>query len=182
MIKEKDEEKYDYTVKTYEYPHAIVRVHRPILPPDEYERRMEKFKKATADFLRKVERQKRRVAEEEVELLEIDGKWGRKTTLAAQKVFGTVQDEYISKQLDCYRAANPGLCSCRWDGKSSDKGSAIIRAIQKKVGAKIDGHIGPETIGLMQKWLETPVDGYISNPSTMVKAFQRWLNSQLLTA
>ncbi len=57
-------------------------------------------------------------------------------------------------------------------------GSALIRAIQRKVGTYEDGYIGEDTISAMQRWLGTPVDGIASNPSVMVKAFQHWLNQQ----
>jgi len=30
----------------------------------------------------------------------------------------------------------------------------------------------------MQKWLGTDQDGCVSNPSDMVKTFQKWLNKQ----
>jgi murein L,D-transpeptidase YcbB/YkuD len=57
-------------------------------------------------------------------------------------------------------------------------GSALIKAIQRKVGANPDGYIGKDTITKMQKWLGTYPDGVVSNPSAMVKAFQHWLNQQ----
>ena len=41
---------------------------------------------------------------------------------------------------------------------------------------KIDGYCGPNTIKGMQKHFGTPVDGYISAPSTVVKAMQKRLN------
>lgn len=41
-----------------------------------------------------------------------------------------------------------------------------------------DGTLGPQTIMAMQEWLGTPVDGVISRPSTMVKALQRYLNTE----
>ena len=56
--------------------------------------------------------------------------------------------------------------------------SELIKAIQKKVGATQDGWIGPNTIRKMQKYFGTVQDGCISNPSDVVKAFQRWLNKQ----
>jgi len=61
------------------------------------------------------------------------------------------------------------------DGKIS-KPSLVIKEIQKVVGAKVDGYLGPETITKMQKHLGTPVDGKISKPSLMVKEMQRRLN------
>lgn len=43
---------------TYHFPNAIVRVHRPVLTEEEEQRRMEKFKEATARFLTAVYRER----------------------------------------------------------------------------------------------------------------------------
>lgn len=110
--------------------------------------------------------------------IDIDGKWGPATTRKAQKVFGTTVDGIVTDQYKIYKSQNPGLFAFEWLDNPSDYGSELIRAIQKKVGANVDGHIGPETIKKMQKWLGTIQDGYVSNPSDMVKAFQKWLNTK----
>ena len=110
--------------------------------------------------------------------LDIDGKWGTATTKKAQKVFSTTVDGIVTDQYKTYESQNPGLISFEWKDEPSDYGSELIRAIQKKVSANVDGHIGPETIKKMQSWLGTVQDGYVSNPSDMVKAFQKWLNKQ----
>lgn len=107
-----------------------------------------------------------------------DGKWGTDTTKKAQEVFGTTVDGIVTDQYVCYKSSNPGLISFEWLNNPSNYGSELIRAIQKKVGANVDGHIGPETIKKMQKWLGTIQDGCVSNPSDMVRAFQKWLNKQ----
>ena len=111
-------------------------------------------------------------------IIDVDGKWGTDTTKKAQEVFGTTVDGIVTDQYKIYKSQNPGLISFEWLDNPSTYGSELIRAIQKKVGANIDGHIGPETIKKMQKWLGTIQDGYVSNPSDMVKAFQKWLNKQ----
>lgn len=107
-----------------------------------------------------------------------DGVWGKDTTKRAQQVFGTPVDGIISNQYLSYKTLNPGLSSStfEWKEKPDKNGSELIKAIQKKVGVKADGFIGTETIKAMQKWLGTIVDGSVSNPSSMVKAFQNWLN------
>ena len=67
--------------------------------------------------------------------------------------------------------------SFEWE--NNPKGySELIKAIQKKVGANSDGWLGTETITKMQKYFGTVQDGCISNPSDVVKAFQKWLNKQ----
>ena len=111
-------------------------------------------------------------------IIDTDGKWGKDTTLKAQEVFGTTKDGKVTDQYACYKSQNPGLIAFEWKNNPSTYGSELIRVLQKKVGANIDGHIGPETIKKMQKWLGTIQDGCVSNPSDMVRAFQRWLNKQ----
>ena len=114
------------------------------------------------------------------EKIKEDGYWGKDTTRKAQKVFGTPIDGIVSNQYASYKAENPGLLSSTFEWKSnpSKNGSVLIKAIQKKIGVRQDGKIGPDTIKGMQRWLGTPVDGKVSYPSEMVKAFQRWLNKQ----
>ncbi|WP_165820933.1 N-acetylmuramoyl-L-alanine amidase [Pueribacillus theae] len=104
--------------------------------------------------------------------LTVDGKWGSDTTRALQKALGTTVDGIISNQPrnDVTNALYGGIT---W----GSQGSPMIRALQRKVGAKADGKLGPETIRKLQKYLGTPVDGVISRPSsTMVKELQRRLN------
>lgn len=108
--------------------------------------------------------------------IDVDGKWGTETTKKAQQIFKTTVDGIVTDQYTCYKSQNPGLIAFEWKNNPSNYGSELIRAIQKKVGANVDGHIGPETIRKMQKYFGTIQDGYVSNPSDMVKAFQKWLN------
>lgn len=108
-----------------------------------------------------------------------DGLWGQDTTRKAQEVFGTIVDGVVSNQLSWWRDENPGLLDStfEWQDYMGDA-SMLIARIQEKVGAEVDGWIGKDTITKMQQWLGTPVDGCVSNPSAMVKAFQHWLNQQ----
>ena len=108
-----------------------------------------------------------------------DGLWGCDTTRKAQEIFGTPVDGIVSNQYSYYRNQNPGLLSSsfKWVDYISG-GSLLIASIQRKVGVNPDGLIGYDTISAMQRWLGTPVDGCVSNPSAMVKAFQHWLNEQ----
>ena len=110
--------------------------------------------------------------------LTVDGKWGPATTKRAQQVFKTTVDGIVTDQYACYKNQNPGLISFEWKNNPSSYGSELIRAIQKKVGATVDGHIGPETIKKMQKYFGTVQDGCVSNPSDVVRALQKWLNKQ----
>lgn len=114
------------------------------------------------------------------ELLDVDGKWGKATTTRLQQIFGTTVDGEVSNQHKKYRDENPGLTSgWDWQDKPNGKGSALIRAMQKWADMpsdERDGEIGPKTIKAIQRKLGTTVDGYVSNPSQMVKALQRWVN------
>ena len=116
--------------------------------------------------------------EEKKHIIDVDGKWGEDTTTKAQEVFETTVDGIVTDQYKCYEKENPGLFAFEWLDNPSSYGSELIRAIQKNVGANVDGHIGPETIKKMQAWLSTIQDGCVSNPSDVVKAFQEWLNKQ----
>ena len=108
--------------------------------------------------------------------LTVDGKWGRNTTLRLQQIFGTVQDGVVSFQRAEYRQAG---CYTGWEWESNPSGNSdLIRAIQKKVGVTADGWIGPKTIRAMQRYWGTVQDGKISAVSDLVKAMQRWANSQ----
>lgn len=113
--------------------------------------------------------------------IKVDGKWGQETTKKAQKVFGTTVDGIVSNQYLVYKEKNKGLLSStfEWEEKPSKNGSQLIKAIQKFLNIKkVDGFIGPILIKAMQKWLGTTVDGYVSEESEMVEAFQKWLNKQ----
>lgn len=110
--------------------------------------------------------------------LTVDGWWGPKTTRRLQQIFGTTVDGVVSNQFSCYKAQNPGLDS-GWEWESNPSGySPLIKAIQKKVGATQDGHIGPKTIKAIQKWLGCTQDGVFSGPSPCIKKLQQWINKQ----
>jgi surface antigen len=114
--------------------------------------------------------------------LTVDGKWGKTTTKRLQQIFGTPVDGEVSNQWAAYRASNPGLLSgWDWKEKPNGAGSSLIKAMQKWAGMPAksqDGEWGPATCKAIQKKLGTPVDGKVSNPSTMVKALQTWANKQ----
>ncbi|MEH7223243.1 N-acetylmuramoyl-L-alanine amidase [Bacillus sp. JJ1566] len=39
----------------------------------------------------------------------------------------------------------------------------------------VDGYLGSKTISALQRYFGTPVDGFISKPSVVIKALQKWL-------
>lgn len=112
-------------------------------------------------------------------IISVDGEWGKGTTKAAQKVFGTTQDGIVSRQIAKYRSYMPNCLASSWDFRTSgySGGSALIKAIQKWCGVSADGLCGPGTIKALQKKLGVGADGYMG-PNT-VKAFQKYLNRYL---
>lgn len=107
----------------------------------------------------------------------VDGIWGKDTTRKLQQVLGgTVSGIVCCQDRTAFNKCNGGgLLTSTFQFGSG--GSACIRGIQKKVGVTVDGYIGVNTIKALQKYLGTPVDGKVSNPSPMVKALQKKLNS-----
>ena len=108
--------------------------------------------------------------------LKIDGQWGKKTTKAAQKVLNTTQDGIISDQNVIMK---PYLQTCEestWQFvKKPTHGSELVRAIQRLIGAKVDGFFGMQTIGRFQAFLGVKVDEYVG--AETVRAWQVWLNA-----
>lgn len=130
--------------------------------------------------------------EEFVEPLEVDGSWGKDTTIKSQHVFGTVEDGKISNQpITC----KPYLAVARtasWEFKTRElckNGSSLIRAIQRFLekknlySGKIDGYCGKNTIKGIQGLLKNQgfYEGSISGILTVatVKAWQQYINSRL---
>lgn len=104
----------------------------------------------------------------------VDGQWGKNTTKALQKALGTEADGLVSNQRSAYKKHLQSCLAESWKYSSSGC-SPMIKALQKKVGADVDGIAGPTTIKKMQKKLGVTVDGYCG-PDT-VKALQKWINN-----
>lgn len=111
--------------------------------------------------------------------LKVDGYWGTSTTKRLQQIFKTTVDGKVSNQFSAYKNENPGLDSgWEWVKNPGTGYSPLIKAIQKKVGAKQDGHIGPDTIKKIQKWMGCTQDGCFSAKSPCIKKLQQWCNNQ----
>ncbi|GEK88874.1 LysM domain-containing protein [Alkalibacterium putridalgicola] len=105
----------------------------------------------------------------------VDGAWGPATTKRLQQVLGTDVTGLIGGQSR--HAVTNNIPSVRF-GKD---GSMVVRALQGRVGAYVDGSLGPNTIKALQRYLGTPVTGAVSRTnSAMVKALQRKLNENKL--
>ena len=109
----------------------------------------------------------------------VDGSWGKETTKATQKFFKTAIDGIVSNQPTANRQYLPGCSVTSWEFKKSGfgGGSAMVRALQKMVGASVDGYCGKQTVRALQKYLGITVDGYCG--VNTVKAWQRFINTKV---
>lgn len=105
-------------------------------------------------------------------LLDIDGKFGTASTRRLQQVLNTVVDGVISGQSTTNREFHVAISTISY---STNSGSSVVVAIQRKLGVNTDGHLGQVTIKAWQSKLGVTVDGYFG-PAT-AKAVQRALNS-----
>lgn len=109
--------------------------------------------------------------------IEVDGWWGVKTTMLLQQIFGTPVDGIVSNQDPAQKKYLLRADSKAWDFAGQGNGSDLIGAMQKKVGVKDDGFMGPKTIKAWQKYLGVSVDGKMGEKT--VKALQKWANKQV---
>ncbi len=103
-----------------------------------------------------------------------DGEWGQKTTYKAQQVFGTVQDGIVSGQLISCQKYHLNCLTSSW--KYGYGYSNLIGAIQARVGVKVDGDCGYNTVCGIQRLVGAEIDGKMG--SETVTKFQIWLNKQ----
>lgn len=105
----------------------------------------------------------------------VDGWWGVNTTKALQNIFDTgYHDGIVSNQDPAQKKYLLRADSGSWDFKGQGNGSDLIGAMQRHVGVKDDGFMGPKTIKAWQKFLGVTVDGYMG--VNTVSALQRWVN------
>ena len=116
--------------------------------------------------------------------LAVDGQWGKTTTIKTQKVLGTTQDGIVSGQLNSCKQYLQGCLTSSWQFvKYSASGSTMVKAIQRLVGASVDGKAGKNTVKAMQQFLNKngfncgTVDGYMG--AKTIKAWQNYINSRL---
>ena len=109
--------------------------------------------------------------------IKVDGWWGVDTTKLLQKIFKTPVDGIVSNQDPAQKKYLLRADSKAWDFKGQGNGSDLIGAMQKKVGVKDDGFMGPKTIKAWQKYLGVSVDGKMGEKT--VKALQKWANKQV---
>lgn len=92
-----------------------------------------------------------------------DDTWvaGPNVIKALQKHFGTTQDGVISSQDIGRRANFPGATwtTIQWVATNRADGSKLVAAVQRSLGLKADGLLGPATAKALQKWAGTTQDG-----------------------
>mgnify|MGYP002765321691 FL=1 len=108
--------------------------------------------------------------------IDVDGYWGRGTTMALQNYFGTYADGEVWHQWAPNVNRNGALTS-GWMCDGTAKGSPVIRALQNILGVTADGIIGTDTIMALQTRMGTYVDGVLDAGSTCVQELQRRLNA-----
>lgn len=107
--------------------------------------------------------------------LEVDGIGGWNTIIDLQHAFGTVEDGVISGQNLEDNDYHCGMSNIDYNSE----GSQMVEALQRKIGANVDGYWGEETSHKLQELLVSwgyniDVDGYFGSES--VKALQQSLN------
>lgn len=114
-------------------------------------------------------------------IISIDGIWGANTTSATQRKLGTPIDGIVSSQAVGQKKYILSIVPSVWQFVSNPRGSQMVIALQKLVGAKADGLMGYNTIKAMQTWLNKrgynagAVDGYMGKNT--VSAWQKYLNA-----
>lgn len=115
-------------------------------------------------------------------VLEIDGSWGTTTTKRTQQYLKTVQDGIVSGQPIDNRKYLSAVSTTSWefiDGKCT--GSNMVRALQRLIGAKVDGYFGKQSVIALQTFLKnkgyykSTIDG--SMGKLTVSAWQTYLNN-----
>lgn len=112
--------------------------------------------------------------------ISVDGFWGKATTRALQRHFGTTVDGIVSSQNAAIRSTNGGLAS-GWEWSNSPRGSKLIKAMQRALKVKADGIMGPITINALIRHFQAQsgskiADGKLDAKSITIKAMQRALN------
>ena len=107
--------------------------------------------------------------------LEVDGYWGKMTTLALQCHYGTEADGEVWHQWSANIAAQAALTS-GWVCDKSQKGSPVVRALQGDLGVATDGIFGPDTVKALQKKLGFYQSGVLDGGCECMREMQKRLN------
>jgi surface antigen len=116
------------------------------------------------------------------DVLTPDGTWGKNTTIYTQIFLGTKADGIVSKQPKGNKKYLPAVSTASWEFKLiGATGSAMIKALQKVIGAGIDGKFGKKSVAALKAYLKKK--GYTVSSSKKleaidVKSWQKYLNKQ----
>ena len=108
--------------------------------------------------------------------LEVDGWLGPASVTAWQRQLGTTADGVVSGQSRALRGHFPALVAVEYGAG----GSALVREVQRRTGAPVDGYLGPVTVKALQTWLAKAgyfvglLDGILGQQTA--KAVQRSIN------
>lgn len=111
--------------------------------------------------------------------LEVDGYLGVQTINAWQRALGTYANGYLSGQDWADWGATPRLVAV--ERLHGGNGSTMVRVLQQRLGADVDGLMGPQTVRCLQAWLNDhgfpcgEVDGVLG--VLTAKAVQRSINA-----
>jgi len=114
----------------------------------------------------------------------VDGIWGTGTTKYTQKHLGTTADGIVSGQLTSCKKYLSAAHTGSWKFSSKGGGSAMVKALQKLIGATQDGLMGKASVKALQTFLQNKgysvgasgIDGYMGTDTA--KAWQSYINSQ----
>nr|DAY03351.1 MAG TPA: CHAP domain protein [Caudoviricetes sp.] len=105
-----------------------------------------------------------------------DGYWGPRTTAALQQILGTPIDGIVSSQELTNRQLMPA-CTDGWEWETDPDGSAVIAAMQARLGVPDDGIMGPTTINALSARYGIENNGTLGSPSMTVAFMQSALNN-----
>lgn len=117
--------------------------------------------------------------------LTVDGRWGVNTTKETQRFLKTIVDGIVSRQPASNRKYLKNAFTDSWQFTNNYKGgSAMIKALQRLIGAKVDGFFGKESVKALQNFLirngysvgKYGADGVMGYDT--VCAWQRYLNAR----
>lgn len=103
--------------------------------------------------------------------LDVDGWLGSLSVKEWQRQLDTTQDGVVSGQVYDNASHFRNLLAVEFDRC----GSRMVRAIQRRVGADVDGIIGPQTVRCIQNRVGVTADGYLGYETAC--AIQRSLNA-----
>ena len=114
--------------------------------------------------------------------LAVDGMFYSASVRAAQSWINTPADGVVSNQLNVSKPYLYAIAPVCEFSNNTNGGSLFVRAIQKLVGAVVDGYMGFNTVTKLQIWLNNhhekedkiTVDGYFGTDTA--KSFQSLLN------